>query len=183
MFQGKKTKGVASIAVITIAAAMGASLVKAEPASNPDEEIVVAAEEYVAEPAEWAEYTNSPNPETMANIALAPTITQDGSRITIIPAPQGFDSAAYVVSSDGVGVYLIDNVEAGEAAIERANALEVEISEIIPMAKIPAEANAATAASSFLPSEDIDLKLLNVIVAPDLIAGNTVTVAFTYPVQ
>ena len=81
---------------------------------------------------------------------------------------------------DSTGLYMIDNVGNIEEAEARAKAIEDMLSRDIQVTKQLTQASNASYAATFLPKQEGDLKLVNIIVAPDAITGNTVTVAFTY---
>lgn len=129
---------------------------------------------------DWSEFRSRPTEEDVSRYAMSPPVVQDGTSITVMSAPDGFDSSAFVKMPDSTGLYMIDNVGDVEEAESRAKAIEAMLSRDIEMEKQLTPASNATYAASFIPKQDGDLKLVNIIVAPDAVLGNTVTVAFTY---
>ena len=129
---------------------------------------------------DWSEFRSRPTEEDVSRYAMSPPVVQDGTSITVMSAPDGFDSSAFVKMPDSTGLYMIDNVGDVEEAEFRAKAIEAMLSRDIEMEKQLTPASNATYAASFIPKQDGDLKLVNIIVAPDAVLGNTVTVAFTY---
>lgn len=176
-----KGKGIIVVAVMTVIAAGGISCAKAEQSSNAEIQTstIEAPDSRTSSPV-WDGYLNTPDAEDMAMQAISPPIAQGDSKIMVISAPEGFDSAAYVETGKSVGIYLIDNVSNTDKALERAAQIEGEIVDKLSLSRLETEANNAISASSFVPAGQADLTLVNVIVAPDMVAGNTVTLAFTY---
>ena len=105
---------------------------------------------------------------------------QDGVEVTVIKAPEGFDSAAYVEIDKVAGIYLIKNTESERLAIEEADRIETSIREKLKLTEVEDPATNAIYASSYISKEKGDLKLVNVIVAKDDVSGYTVTTAFSY---
>lgn len=131
---------------------------------------------------DWAALAKIPNAEAMAERALAPAVNTGDSTIMMIQPPAGFDNAAYVVGADSVGYYLIDNVLGADAAVARAKVLEQQVAEELNVVLQETGDNSATRAVTYVPTSPSPLSIVNVIVAPDLSAGNTVTLAFTYDI-
>lgn len=175
------SKGLLAVAAMTIVAAGGISCAKAEQSESVEiQETETASAASQAVTPMWDGYLTAPDAEEMAMQALSPAVAQGNSSIMVITAPEGFDSAAYVETEESVGIYLIDNVSNKDEALERAAQIEGEVVGKLSLSRLETEANNAISASSYVPSTEADLSLVNVIVAPDMIAGNTVTLAFTY---
>lgn len=129
----------------------------------------------------WAEYLRIPDTDKLESRALSAPINQDGATILVIVPPKGFDSAALVVNQDDVGIYLIANISDDKEAMRRARELERQARAELNLEKVKSDAANAVSAATLVPqSEGQELKLVNVIVAKDMLTGNTVTLAFTY---
>ena len=154
------------------------------PMTRPAESVAMstqtAAPEKRGEIDDWSEFRMKPSQEEVSRYALSPPVVQDGTSITVMSAPEGFNSSAFVRMTDSIGLYMIDNVGDVEEAEARAKAIEDMLSADIELEKQITPANNATYAASFIPKEEGELKLINIIVAPDAVLGNTVTLAFTY---
>jgi len=129
---------------------------------------------------DWSVFRERPSDEDVSRYALSPPVVQDGTSITVLSAPEGFNSSAFVRMPDSTGLYMIDNVgDVGEAEA-RAKEIETMLAKDMDLEKQITPANNATYAASYIPRNAGDLKLVNIIVAPDAVMGNTVTLAFTY---
>ena len=131
-------------------------------------------------PLVWAEYINAPDLQEMNSLAIGFPILQENTEITVITPPEGFDSAAFVIASGVRGIYLIKNEMKKDIALESAAAIEGQVRGKLSLESQPAEASDAIYASTFISKERGDLKLVNVIVSEDGMAGHTITIAFTY---
>ena len=129
---------------------------------------------------DWSELATAPTTEEIGRYAMSPPVEQDGTKIIVLTAPDGFDSSAYVKMPDSTGLYLINNYTDKAEAEKRAKQLEALIQRDIPLDKQVTPASNASYAASFTPSSPGALKLVNIIVSPDPFAGNTVTLAFSY---
>ena len=125
-------------------------------------------------------FKSKPSAAEVSRYALSPPVVQDGASITVLSAPEGFDSSAFVRMPDNIGLYMIDNVNNQEEAEARAKVIEEMLSSDMNLEKEITPASNATYAASYIPKDGGDLKLVNIIVAPDAVIGNTVTLAFTY---
>jgi hypothetical protein len=129
---------------------------------------------------DWTQLAERPTREDVSRYAMSPPVVQDGTSITVMSAPEGFDSSAFVEMADSTGFYLIDNVREQDAAEERAKEIEAVLTGDLQLQKEITPTENASYAASLVPGRSGDLKLVNIIVAPDMLAGHTVTVAFTY---
>jgi len=129
---------------------------------------------------DWTELAMRPAREDVSRYAMSPPVVQDGTRITVMSAPEGFDSSAFVEMSDSTGFYLIENIREQDAAEARAKEIETILTGALQLQKELTPTDSASYATSLVPGRSGDLKLVNIIVAPDMLAGHTVTVAFTY---
>ena len=129
---------------------------------------------------DWSALAVMPTAEEISRYAMSPPVEQDNTKIIVLAAPDGFDSSAYVKMPNATGFYLINNYAEKAEAEKRAKELEALIQKDISLEKQVTPASNASYAASFTPSNPGDLKLVNIIVSPDPIAGNTVTLAFSY---
>lgn len=126
------------------------------------------------------EYANAPDAQEVAMYAVSPPVLQDGAEITIMKAPEGFDSAAHVLFNGSSSIYLINNIQEEEAALSRSKELERMLLEELGLKREDAANENVISASTFVSTKEEDLKMVNVIVAKNFLSGNTVTLAFSY---
>lgn len=126
------------------------------------------------------EYANAPDAQEIAMYAVSPPVLQDGAEITIMNAPEGFDSAAHVLFNGSSSVYLINNIQEEESALSRSKDLERMLIEELGLKREDAANENVISASTFVSTKEEDLKIVNVIVAKNFLSGNTVTLAFSY---
>jgi len=148
-----------------------------------DEAVTVTPTEPVAIPIkkfQLIEYANAPDAQEVAMYAVSPPVLQDGAEITIMKAPEGFDSAAHVLIDGSSAVYLINNIQEEEEALSRSRDLEQMLVKELGLKREDAPNENVISASTFISTKEEDLKMVNVIVAKNFLSGNTVTVAFSY---
>lgn len=155
------------------------------PMTRPEQSDVISIDDVAAPEKrgvidDWGTFRDRPSDADVSRYALSPPVIQDGTSITVLSAPDGFNSSAFVRMPDSTGLYMIDNVGDVDEAQARAKEIEKMLATDIELEKQITPANNATYAASYIPTDGGDLKLVNIIVAPDAVMGNTVTLAFTY---